>query len=332
MSRHEPEQERTTPGGLPPLQLGVIGLGPNWRRRYKPALRALRDRFVVRTVCDQVQRHAEKEARELDCTAAAGPTEFLEDDRLDALLMPDVQWYGLWPLELACRAGKPVLCGPSLEVEDARADDLLRQVRECLLPVVAGLALRQGAATARLHGLLADELGPPRLLLCDVIQLKHRPSLPAGPAADHLLGPEGAALADWLAQFLGDAEPISALTARAPDFVSVCLDFDAGRAVQINRLSAPAAHSGVRLRILAERGRATLRLPNRLSWTAPEGEHRLKLRTGPTGVQTLLLSFEQGVRTGQAVRPDLADAHRVLRWLRLARQSLTEGRRVSACP
>ena len=43
------------------LRVGVIGLGRRWRKRYKPALGALRQRFAVRAVCDQVRERAQRE-------------------------------------------------------------------------------------------------------------------------------------------------------------------------------------------------------------------------------------------------------------------------------
>src|SRR5437868_4711800 len=94
-----------------PLRVGVIGLRPLWRRRYRPALRALPDRFQVVAVCDPLAGRAERAAKRLGC-AAAGPTELLERPDIDALLLVDAPWYGLWPVQLACRLGKPALCCP----------------------------------------------------------------------------------------------------------------------------------------------------------------------------------------------------------------------------
>src|SRR5271166_5500917 len=95
------------------LRVGVIGLGRRWRR-YRRLLARLRDHVEVRAVCDQIAHRAEIEARQFDCAAAAGPVELLERPDVQAVLLLDAQWYGLWPLEHACRINKPILCTSSL--------------------------------------------------------------------------------------------------------------------------------------------------------------------------------------------------------------------------
>src|SRR6266478_2001490 len=126
-----------------PLRVGVIGLGRRWRKRYRPALLALHDCFRVHALYDQVQQRALGEAERLQCDAAAGITELLERDDLDAVLLLDAQWFGLWPLELACRVGKPVFCCAGFDREDARADAVYQQVQAAKLPVMVEMAPRQ---------------------------------------------------------------------------------------------------------------------------------------------------------------------------------------------
>ena len=92
------------------LRVGVIGLGPRWQKRYKPALLAMRHRFRVALLCDAVPQRALREAKLLGCRAVGGPTALVEDDTVEAILLLDPSWYRLWPLEVACRIGKPVLC------------------------------------------------------------------------------------------------------------------------------------------------------------------------------------------------------------------------------
>src|SRR5262249_47924567 len=103
------------------LRVGVIGLGRRWQKRYRPALAALGGWVKVSSVCDQVQERALREAKRVSCQAAAGPAQLLEREDVDAVLLPDEQWFGLWPLELACRRNKPVFCGCSLERDEEHA-------------------------------------------------------------------------------------------------------------------------------------------------------------------------------------------------------------------
>ena len=64
--------------------VGIIGLGSRWAKHYKPALLNLSERFQIRVVCDHVQERALSEARLLGCASAAGPTELLTRDDVDA--------------------------------------------------------------------------------------------------------------------------------------------------------------------------------------------------------------------------------------------------------
>src|SRR5713101_7354841 len=107
---------------MPRLRVGVIGLGRRWRRRYRPALDPLRELFEVRALCDQIHHKAICEAKRAGCDAAQGPTDLLERSDVEACLLLDPQWYGLWPLELACRLGKPVFCATPLEYDNDHAD------------------------------------------------------------------------------------------------------------------------------------------------------------------------------------------------------------------
>src|SRR5262245_13755228 len=114
-----------------PLRVGVIGLGRRWRR-YRAALLRFHELFSIEAVCDQVRQRAEREARRLGA-AAAGPAELFERTDIDAVLLLHEQWFGLWPLELACIARKPVYCALALESDEPHADAICRQVRESQL-------------------------------------------------------------------------------------------------------------------------------------------------------------------------------------------------------
>ena len=71
-------------GNNPQLRVGVIGTGRRWRRHFRPALLGLLHRFDLRAVCDPVPARAEREARLLGCSAAAGPRELLSSSDIDA--------------------------------------------------------------------------------------------------------------------------------------------------------------------------------------------------------------------------------------------------------
>ncbi len=152
---------------MPPrLRVGIIGLGRRWRR-CRPALHDLRNRLTVRAVCDQRPARAEQAAREFRCAAAAGPTDLLDRDDVEAILLLDAPWFGLWPIEQAARVGKPVFCAVPLSCDDAHADEVVRRVRTARLPVMAAMAPALSPAVTRLRDLLATRLGRLRLVRCD---------------------------------------------------------------------------------------------------------------------------------------------------------------------
>ncbi|MCH7729074.1 MAG: Gfo/Idh/MocA family oxidoreductase, partial [Planctomycetes bacterium] len=69
------------------LRVGIIGLGNHWESRYRPALRALSDRFEVRAVCAEVAMRAEQAAREFDAVPVDGFRAMLNREDVDAMLL-----------------------------------------------------------------------------------------------------------------------------------------------------------------------------------------------------------------------------------------------------
>src|SRR5262249_25601668 len=145
---------------------------------------------------------AKREARRLSCAALDGITNLIEADDLHAVLLCDPQWFGLWPLELACRFGKPVLCCVPLARDDAHADALVGQVRNSRLPVLVELLPRLAPVEARLHELLQKDLGPVRFVRAEVIRSRSPARSPS------LLGAYGIAQVDWCCRLL-EGEPTS---------------------------------------------------------------------------------------------------------------------------
>jgi predicted dehydrogenase len=303
------------------LRVGVIGLGRRWRR-YRRALEALRKRLVVRAVCDQVARRAEAEGRRLGCAAAAGPVDLLERDDVDAALLLGRQWFGLWPLEQACRLGKPVFCAVPLTADEGHADRLRRRVADAGLPVLAALAPAAAPAVARLHELLGGPPGAAQFVRVEA-------ALPAGGQGPAL---QSAALVPLLhlgAVLLGGTPAgVLASDAGAPGLGTVLLDFGGGRAAQVTLWRAPpGVETGCRVEVVAERGAASAELPGRLSWRDEAGRHLLRL-PARGGEAALLEGFLEALRAGRPPRPAFEDACRALAWRRAALQSLAEGRRV----
>jgi hypothetical protein len=311
-------EPRAGPGSA--LRVGVIGLGRRWRQHYQPALAALRGSFRLTAVCDHVAERARLEAQRLGCDAAAGPTELIERADVDALLLLDRQWYGLWPLEAACRLSKPAFCGNALARDNPHADRLRQRIEASALPVMVALPAPPPAALALVREVLAVQLGTPQQLVGYAIRPK------AAEAAD--LFPCPAALLGWCAALL-DGEPRRLLATRSEGgaLAALLLDYGDGRVAHLCR--ARSGHRSWHLRVVAERGSAVV-APGVVCWSGPGGHVTHRLARGRPAGQVGLDAFYQAVTTGTAPRPGLAEAYRLLCWRRLAGRSSAEGRWVCA--
>jgi predicted dehydrogenase len=303
------------------LRVGVIGLGRRWRR-YRPLLARLREHVEVRAVCDQIARRAEIEAQQFDCSAAAGPVELLERPDIEAVLLLDAQWYGLWPLEYACRVNKPVLCISSPASDAAHADALHQQIQSSGLPLLMALSPLLAPATRQLRELLTHRLGQARLVRADW-------SAPPHPNGD-LLG--DAAVLPLLAAcaWLLDDVPRSVWTLDGDSaaFVTLMLRFGCDRLAQVNLWTATAGRTPPRFEVVAEAGTATAVLPRQLRWRDADGQHAQRLPPR-SAEQSSLERFILALRAGQPLRPSFEDAYQALTWLRAAVQSRNEGKCIS---
>jgi predicted dehydrogenase len=296
------------------LGVGIIGLGQRWRR-YRLALCALRAHFVVQAVCDQTFRRAERVAHHLSCTAAAGPTDLLERDDIDAVLLLDEQWFRLWPVERACELGKPVLCATSLLCDEAHADALRGRLQASRAPVLLAPAVELVPLVSELRRLRDTTCGQPRLVRID---------WPVG--LDH---PMVLALLRTCVELLGEPPvSLSATGTGGGTFTGVVLDFSTGRVGHLGLWAGPPAGSACRIEVVGEHGTATGELPRRVRWRDAGGQHTLCLpATLPE--QALLLEFAQMVQAKQPSQSGFEEMYQALLWLRAVRRSLAEQRRVA---
>jgi predicted dehydrogenase len=318
------------------LRLGVIGLGRRWRKRYRSALLALRDRFQVRALYDQRVTYARAEADLLSCRLAAGPTDLLASEDVEAVLLPDPQWFRLWPIEVACRIGKPVFCGVPLELDDAHAERLHQQVSEHRLPVMMETLPGLAALTIRLREILDTGLGQPQLVICQGASPlgKQRGSgsdrAISDPGFSNLGLPGILPLLNWCASmFGGEPKNILAGGADSGGFTSILLQFGNGRAAQILHRLVPGTRRRLDLEIVADRGTVSLSLPNRIRWMDSEGRHTQTLPRHKPHTVKMLDEFYHVVREGNLPFLSLIETFRALQWLRAAQRSRSEGRRVN---
>jgi predicted dehydrogenase len=305
------------------LRVGVIGLGRRWPA-YRAALLRLAEIFDVRCVCDPVAGRARTQARLLGCAAAGGVVDLVERDDVDAVLFTERAWWGLWPLEQACRVRKPVFCAAPLVADDAHADDLAERIGAADLPVMMAHPLQTAPALGRLHALLEQRLGPARAIRVSL-------SLP-GPRhsrGDLLTAPAVPVLLGMCADLLGGPPAsVSAAGDASGSLVSLLLQGQGGGGTQLTVWTGPAVTAGCRLEVAAENGTASAVFPRTARWRDSRGVHAHRLR--PVVPQEAVLThFAEALRSGRQPRPGLAEAHEALTWLHAARRSRDEGRRAT---
>lgn len=306
------------------LRVGVIGLGRRWRR-YRPLLARLREHVEVRAVCDQLESRAEIAARQFSCSAAAGPVELLEHADVEAVLLLDPQWYGLWPLEYACRTNKPILCAMPPSADEAHADALHEQIVASKLPVLMALPSLLAPATRHLRELLTHRLGQARVVRVDWSAAPPRGAVPRDLLGSSTVLPLLSACA-WLL----DDVPRSVWTIDGDSalFVTLVLRYGRDRLAQVNVWTTPAGRTPPRFEVIAESGTATAELPRQLRWRDADGQHAQRLPPRSTE-QTSLERFILALRAGQPLRPSFEDAYQALTWLRAAVRSRSEAQAIS---
>jgi predicted dehydrogenase len=191
------------------LEVGLIGLGPEWESRYRPALLNLRHRMRVRVVQTAVVSLAEQVAAELQCEAAQGVLSVMERPDVRALLILDTAWYGTVPAEFACRVCKPAFLAGRLSDWIPRAPEIIRLAAESGTTLMPDFGHRYTPATSRLKELIATRLGRP-----DSVVVRTR--VPSGQdRVDGLPSLQDAWLQaiDWACHLAG-TEPVEARQAR----------------------------------------------------------------------------------------------------------------------
>jgi predicted dehydrogenase len=291
------------------LRIGVIGLGRRWPSHYRPALLTMRDLFAVRSVTDPCPRRATIAGRELGCPPAAGVLALLDAD-LDAVFILGRPWYRLWPLEQACRLGRPVYLGTSLAADDARADEIVRQVRVANLPVMAELLPRLAPATERLQALL-PKLGLLRSVVCTAERPGHGP---------HGAVAAGLAMIHWCSGFFErPPESVRGFGVSTAGHAGWLLDFG-GPVAQIMTWPGGGRGGTVKVRLIGDRGSAEAMLPRRIRWRIGRTRHAMDLPAGAPLVRLALERFHAAIIAGRPPEPGLDETYQALTRLRAARE------------
>lgn len=324
------------------LRVGLVGLGEAWKTQHRPALRALADRFEIRSVCTAVSQLAEQVARDFACDTSDGFRALASRRDIDAVLMLGAEWYGPLPILAASDAAKAVYCASVLDLGLEEALHVMRRVESSGIAFMAELPRRLAPATLRLKELIATRLGPPQLLFCHE---RARTASGGQAAAGRRLMEQ----ADWCRYVIG-SDPQSVFAEQHCNLEGE-LDYQVCslRFAPVHRRNAegplaqisygsylasrwPEASSfrpPAQLQVCCERGVAFIDLPNTLIWFDEAGRHHESLESErPTGEQ-LLTCFYRAVTSLVRLVSGLDDACQALRVLHAARQSSETRKRVS---
>lgn len=332
------------------LRVGIVGLGDQWDTRYRPALRALSDRFEVRAVCAEVPHLTQQVARDFKAQGVDGFRVLCQREDVDAVLVLSASWYGALPIHAACEAGKAIYSAPFVDVGLEQAEELKTQIDSAGISFVAEFPRRLYPATTRLKELIATRLGEPRLIFChrrvpleaEKSQRRKNPLEPTN-VRDLL------ELVDWC-QYVAGKDATSVFGVRhfcdnsesEVDYEMMNLDFSepgklgqgataqisSGRYIPSNWPEAIAFRPPAPLQVACERGIAFIDLPSTVTWFDSAGRHMETLESERPVGEAMLLQFYRSVTSLVRRLTDLEDTFRSLRIVLAATQSTRESRRV----
>lgn len=311
------------------LRVGVIGLGRLWEARYKPALLRRRDLFEVSAVSDQVAQRAAREAREIGCGVAFGIHELVDRPDVDALLLLTPQWFGLFPVDVCNTRGKPVFASIDWSMQRGELAPLAEKIRATQLLFMPELPRRFYPVTQRLRGLLANELGPARLIIGQTRTLGADRASEPGPTSQlapaRLLFDPGCNVIDWCGFVIGT--PPTAirrsslnLEQYAPhgaqgDMEGIALQFENGAAADVwmGRFEPESWRAAMPFlppqgfQVHAQHGIAWVEHPDRLCWSSPAGVREERLPMDPPIGEVMLANFHRAVIDGESTGPSIDD-------------------------
>ncbi len=292
------------------LEIGLIGLGPEWEEQYRPALGGLRQRLRVTAVYDFVASRGAQVAAELGAAHVTGMRALLERSDVAAVLILDSAWTGLWPMRFAVEYRKPAFVARVGEHLPAELEELQAGAQEAGILVVPELRHRATPATMRLRELTATQLGPVQSL-----------ELELDVGATALLQSAWVAALDWCS-FVAQSAPLE-VTPVAGQTTGVSVRFKRATTggtqveaqIRVLQSGSGAELPGVTARVACVAGSADVLEPHVLVWRRGEDEVRESLGSDRPGIEVLLGHFARRIVGGLVPVPDLGDVCRVLRLL-----------------
>lgn len=315
------------------VNIGVIGLGPAWERRYRSALQRLEKRMRVRAVFDPVFSRSARVATELRAIAEGGLLALAKRSDIQAVLLLDAAWYGCEALRLVCGANKPVYIAADLGADPSTLQALHWTAVNYGLTLMPEMGRRYTPASARLQELIATCLGRPRRVTVTVTVRAET----ADENAEQLIDGESArrellAWFDWL-HYVIRTTPCRVQSNGESDS-AIRVDYASPKSggpspfAELRLLGDAADHSDRQV-IECERGNATIESPTVIRWESQGQSARETLTADRNETEVMLDHFCRRVVGGLIPVADLADISQGLKLVNAARESRSSGRPVS---
>jgi predicted dehydrogenase len=332
------------------LRVGILGCGRMLDRRYRPALRALTDRFEVRAVCDQVHHLAQDAAKSFSAIVIDGYQSMIQRTDIDAVLILSKQWFGNLPMLAACAKGKSVYCATGLGEDLEDVQRLRTSVEEAGITFMAELPRRHAPATIRLKELIATKLGSPKMMFCHVRRTVDEQNHGRDPLSFDSNNNELVEQIDWCSYIVG--RPANSVTAifhsdksegaKSHDYQMASLRFDPqteqestvlaqisdGCYVPSSWSEAVSFRTPAALQITCEKGIAFIDLPSQLVWFDEAGRHQESLESERPISETMLYRFYRDA-TSLVRQSSIDDAYRALDVMVKAKESAQTGQQIS---
>lgn len=314
------------------IQVGILGLGPVWEARYRPALENLSRRIRVCAIHDPVATRAEIAAAAFGADLAVGVRELLDRRQVRAVLLLDSGWYADRPLRWICQRGMPAYVAGSLGSDRGALRRLHAIAESCSLTLMPEFSRRFTPATGRLQELMATRLGRPTRIEVSARQPDpaQTPAVPGqGAGVDFLVG-----LLDWCGYIARTPSRSVRAESDADGRQSLTIEFRRPRSggepvTAVLRLShsieADDEGAPFTAHVLCQRGEATLTGRETIRWTSGAEGASESLTSERSEVEVMLDHFCRRVAGGLVPVADVADVCRALELARAADESLTRG-------
>lgn len=318
------------------VNVGVIGLGPAWDRRYRSALQHLEKRMRVRAVFDPVFSRSARVAANLQAAAEGGLSALAKRSDVDAVLLLESAWYGCEALRLVCAANKPVYIAADYGDDPATLQALHWTAMNYGLTLMPELGRRYTPASARLQELMATCLGRPQRVTITVQRENRDDETDESPERE-IAHRELLSWFDWT-RYVIRATPLQVQASGGSGDEEIRIDYSppkSGGPTPVAELRLPKTGSNgsepsdPQQEIVCERGTAIIEAPTVIRWDSQGQTATETLTADRNETEVMLDHFCRRVVGGLIPVADLADISRGLELIQATGDSRRTGRPVS---